>query len=198
MQPKHCSSLMTCDYKMESSFRPKDNDPEPHSAYVGVYLSQRVPQVLLGIPKSSHKPACRWQSPYLPVFPLQLQTPSSSVYLASDTLGRSPLPPLFMVLSWGQCQGLKVPHTAFALGVITTGTRPLGSGSLTPSPIECKEWTPLWAESLSTRSPGSGHLPSEPEASQQRHKGDNVHLEGLFGGLHEVYIHEGWHISGIQ
>ena len=103
-----------------------------------------------------------------------------------------------MVLSWGQCQGLKVPHTAFALGVITTGAGPLGSGSLTPSPIECKEWTPLWAESLSTRSPGSGHRPSEPEASQQRHRGDNVHLEGLLGGLHEVYIHEGWHISGIQ
>ena len=154
--------------------------------------------MLRGILKSSRKPACRWQPPYLPVPPLQLRTPSSSVSSASDTLGRSQLPPLFTVLSWGQCQGLKVPHTAFALRVISTGARPLGSGSLTPSPIECKEWTPLWTESLSTRSPGSGHLPSEPEASQQRHRGDNVPLEGLLGGLHEVYIHEGWHISSIQ
>ena len=126
---------------------------------MGAYLSQRVPQVLLGIPRSSHKPAYQWQSPYLPVLPLQLRAPSSSVSLTSDTFGRSPLLPLFMVLSRGQCQGLKVPHTAFALAVITTGARPLGSGSLTPSPSKCKERTPLWTESLSTRSPGSGCPP---------------------------------------
>lgn len=66
---------------------------------------------------------------YLPVLPLQLRATSSSISSTSDTLGRNPLLPLFMVPAMKTVSGLKsAPHC-----LCSGCNQPLGLGPLARS-----------------------------------------------------------------